>query len=67
MFSSNSRPKFYDDPTAINLLKAMSKSVSIISGHPLVTFKIKKTSVSVVTKGTYDVQVQYFGWAEVLT
>ena len=35
MFSSNSRSKFYDDPTAINLLKAMSKSVSIISGHPL--------------------------------
>ena len=35
MFSSNSRPKFYDDLTAIKLLKAMSKSVSIISGHPL--------------------------------
>ena len=38
MFSSNSRPKFYDDPTAINLLKAISKSVSIISGHPLCLF-----------------------------
>ena len=43
MFSSNSRPKFYDDPTAINLLKAMSKSVSIISGHPL--FKVLTANV----------------------
>ena len=35
MFSSKSASKFYDDPTAINLLKAMSISVSIICGHPL--------------------------------
>ena len=35
MLPSKSPSKFYDDPTVINLLKAMSNSVSIISGHPL--------------------------------
>ena len=55
MFSSNSRPKFYDDPTATYLLKAMSKSVSTISGHQLVVLSRMSRHVSVACHVTVAV------------
>ena len=45
MLSSKSPSKFYDNPTATNLLKAMSNSVSIISGHPLYITLIFKLQI----------------------